>query len=457
MKHISYKKLVMLCSIICIGNTIVSCQDDETLNLVGYPENPISIKTDDEANVKVDATYNEEGKLILSSLLSKTWEVSLSTPSPEDASIKLSPILVNIPAEKVTLSTDVINFPAGSMSKEVTLEVDENDLSFMEDNLQAETYELGLAISEAKGMNLNTNSSLGKLVVEKEKYKATVSMIGSEESSTEFTKIFFNDNLFGDPITYSFKLSLDKPAKEDVVIKLSETGVPEDFINTSKFTPQTIKIAAGQKESENVEWTITDDFLTAVSGDKVFDITLKAEIEKAEYTEMSLQNETINLKINKTSNILTLSSGKPREWVEVPNKRRWKIELGDGWVGYTSDLTDGSRYSPVSVASDTDTTHELVVDLLANKTLVGLGMAFGLQYYPSWELFAPTESEWLVSTDKVNWTSLGVVNNTLSNRIDRHYFHLLLPIEARYVKYKGKINPNLNRIDLTEIYVYTSK
>lgn len=454
MRHIAYKTIAMFCSIICFGTAMVSCQDDEELNLLGYPENPISVNAEDGDNMNISATYDAQGKLVLSSSLNRTWRISLATPSPEDASIKIAPLLVNIPADKVTLDTDIINLPAGSLYQDVTLGINEEDLAFMEDNLQAEVYELGVTVSDANGLKLNTDSSLGKLVVEKEKYLANVSMIASQDP-TEIKKIYFNKELLGDPISYSFKLQLDKPAIEDLEIKLMAEGVPTDFISSSQFSPSTVKISAGSRESEDIIWTITDDFLKTTEDDESFDIVLKAVVDN-EFAAVVSQNSQINLRVLKTSNILELSTYKPNEWQEVDNKSRWNIALGDTWRGNVGYLIDGSRYDVVSMDADKGETGELVVDLLSTQTLVGVGIAFGMHYYPVWEVCAATESEWLVSTDNATWISLGSVKNTLGGN-DRHYYHLGVPVEARYVKYRGKLDAQIGKLELTELYMFKNR
>lgn len=51
-----------------------SCQEDETLNLVKYPENPIQINCEGNSDVKVTGTYDENGKLIFSTPLQKNME-----------------------------------------------------------------------------------------------------------------------------------------------------------------------------------------------------------------------------------------------------------------------------------------------------------------------------------------------------------------------------------------------
>lgn len=48
-----------------LGGFKFSCQEDETLNLVKYPENPIQINCEGNSDVKVTGTYDENGKLIL--------------------------------------------------------------------------------------------------------------------------------------------------------------------------------------------------------------------------------------------------------------------------------------------------------------------------------------------------------------------------------------------------------
>lgn len=175
--------------------------------------------------------------------------------------MKVAPVLVNIPQDKIALSTDLLTIPAGFASGDVTIGLKDDDISFIEDNLSAQTYELGLEITDAEGLNLNTESAKGRLVIEKEQYQSHIVMAGNEGNSIQMKRIYLNNDIMGDPISYSFKLQLDKPAKEDLVINFTTEGISDEFKSSAVFTPSSVTIPVGSKESEEINWTITNDFM----------------------------------------------------------------------------------------------------------------------------------------------------------------------------------------------------
>lgn len=455
MRHIAYKTIAMFCSIICFGTAMVSCQDDEELNLLGYPENPISVNAEDGDNMNISATYDAQGKLVLSSSLNRTWRISLATPSPEDASIKIAPLLVNIPADKVTLDTDIINLPAGSLYQDVTLGVNEEDLAFMEDNLQAEVYELGVTVSDANGLKLNTDSSLGKLVVEKEKYLAKASVESERGSLISFEKAYWNNKIYGSPIFVSFKVVLDKPAKENVTIKLAIDGVPENFVNTSIFTPSTVIIETGEKESEDIIWTIADDFLKTTDEAETFNFKLKAEVSDTEYVEMNSEASNIAVEIVKSTSMLEMPSYQPSDWVSI-DRYEWTVNWNDkNWIGKPKDILDNYLYSSIYVESDKEDFKEFTIDLIQKQTLVGIKACFGYNWtYDGFMIYSPSETEILVSKDNKEWTSLGLVKGESSRY---HYIKFLASVEARYVKYRGKLDAQIGKLELTELYMFKTR
>ena len=71
-------------------------------------------------------------------------------------------------------------------------------------------------------------------------------------------------------------MKLDKPARKDVKVKLATTGLDEQFMKNITVTPAEITIAAGELESAEVTWTITDDFLLTTAGEESHTLVVTA-------------------------------------------------------------------------------------------------------------------------------------------------------------------------------------
>lgn len=452
MKHNFFRIIIASC-FIAIGCLVSSCQEDEELNLIGFPENSVSMNVDDTSILKITASYDSEGKLLFSSPLKKNWTVSLKTPSPKDVSIVVTPHIVNIPQENVSLSGELVKIPAGFISADVELGFVNDDLSFMENNLAAETYELGISVSDAQGLNLNTEMSMGKMIIEKEKYTSNVSIEGGNGNSVQFKKVCINDGVMGEPISYSFKIALDKPAKEEIKVNLVTEGIPEGYENTASFTPSSVIIPAGEKESEEISWAVSDDLMKAYEGDGTFNVALKAQLEESEYATLT-DNSAIAIEIIKTSSILELLNGLPMNW-NVINRNQWNVELGAGWYGNGPDLIDDDPYySNVYFVEMDSSEGELVIDMNETQDIVGISTAYGYTYAGGVIYYMPIKIELLTSNDKIQWNSLGTL--TLTKKAGNHFIELIAPTQARYVKYKATVNSDLGMIQLFDLRIYNS-
>ena len=268
---------------LCCAGIFMGCQEDEELNLLGYPENPVSIVTPGESGdvstMKVKATYNENGELVTATSLRHTWTVSLATPSPEDVVLQIAPYCVNIPVDKVELSETTIKIPAGYVSASVTVGLKDDDFSFAAENLEAQTYELGFNVVNAEGLNLKTESATGKMVIEKDPYLVHVSMAGENGNTVAMKRVCKDGDVIGGAVEYSFEVQLDRPVKEDLPISFSVAGIPEEFLGDASFTPAQVTIPAGEKKSGEIKWAISNDFLVANEEDEVFDIVLNPIFE----------------------------------------------------------------------------------------------------------------------------------------------------------------------------------
>lgn len=447
-------KKVSVFSFVLLVGVVTSCQKDEELNLIEYPENPISVSSDEGVNVNIIATYDGEGNIQFSNSLQKTWRVSLDTPSPKDASIGVSPVLVNIPEDKITLSADKLTIPAGFAFGDITLGIKDDDVSFIQDNLDAQTYELGLSVVEAEGLNLNIESSMGKLIIEKEKYKANISIAGEEGNSVQMKRVYRNGEVLGDPISYSFKLQLDKPAKENLTVNFVSDGIPDEFKNSSVFTPASIVIPEGAKESDEITWTISNEFLKTTEEDETFDINLKAELSECKYAELNSDNANIQIQLIKTSSVLELVYGTDSDWLSI-DRANWNVTLGNNWSGNLDACIDNNFYTYNQFIEIDSSIGEIVFDLQQNEKLSGLRAQFGYEYsYPNYKYFAPIKTEILVSSDNQEWNSLGILD---TEQAQLHYIKFVIPSETRYLKYRATVNSDLAMIRLIDLQLYKTE
>lgn len=445
---------------LCCAGIFMGCQENEELNLLGYPENPVSIVTPGESGdvstMKVKATYNENGELVTATSLRHTWTVSLATPSPEDVVLQIAPYCVNIPVDKVELSETTIKIPAGYVSASVTVGLKDDDFSFAAENLEAQTYELGFNVVNAEGLNLKTESATGKMVIEKDPYLVHVSMAGENGNSVALKCVCKDGDILGGPIEYSFSIQLDRPVKEDLPISFSVAGIPEEFLGDVTFTPAQETIPAGKKNSGEIKWTISNDFLLANEEDEVFNITLKPVFESSDVVSMNPDSESINITLNKTSSLL--------EWVNEPqsnwsNLERdiWTATLLEGWSGDVKELFDNYTWgNGVQFVEMNTSVGEIIIDMGKEENIVGFWGLYGYVYSGGRKYLTPVKTEFLVSTDKKEWTSLGSVD-TPSNSQDRHYINIVVPIKTRYIKYAATVNSDLAQMKLLEMKFYGEK
>ncbi len=449
---------------LCCAGIFMGCQEDEELNLLGYPENPVSIVTPGESGdvstMKVKATYNENGELVTATSLRHTWTVSLATPSPEDVVLQIAPYCVNIPVDKVELSETTIKIPAGYVSASVTVGLKDDDFSFAAENLEAQTYELGFNVVNAEGLNLKTESATGKMVIEKDPYLVHVSMAGENGNTVAMKRVCKDGDVIGGAVEYSFEVQLDRPVKEDLSISFSVAGIPEEFLGDASFTPAQVTIPAGEKNSGEIKWAISNDFLFANEEDEEFNIVLKPVFENTDMVSVNPDNESINITLNKTSSLLEWVSGIQPNWGQL-ERNSWTATLLDGWSGNASELFDNNTWGAgVQFVEINTSVGEIVIDLGKEENVVGFWAVYGYEYsYPSgYKYLSPLKTELFVSEDKSEWTSLGVVDTpSTSTSTDRHYINIVVPIKTRYIKYAGTVNSDYALMKLLEMKFYGEK
>ena len=445
---------------LCCAGIFMGCQEDEELNLLGYPENPVSIVTPGESGdvstMKVKATYNENGELVTATSLRHTWTVSLATPSPEDVVLQIAPYCVNIPVDKVELSETTIKIPAGYVSASVTVGLKDDDFSFAAENLEAQTYELGFNVVNAEGLNLKTESATGKMVIEKDPYLVHVSMAGENGNTVAMKRVCKDGDVIGGAVEYSFEVQLDRPVKEDLPISFSVAGIPEEFLGDASFTPAQVTIPAGEKKSGEIKWAISNDFLLANEEDEVFDIVLNPIFESNDVVSINQEYGNINITLNKTSSLLEFVNGTLSNWEQL-DRRNWSA-TANGWYGNTECLFDGYTWGDnVTFVEIDNSIGEIIIDLGQEKNITGFWAYYKYTYMSGgYAYFAPINTELSVSMDQQQWSSLGTVETPTSAE-ENHYINFVVPVKTRYIKYAGTVDSNLARITMLEMKFYGEK
>lgn len=408
------------------GGMLAACSDDEKLNLPGYPENPVGIviaDTENASEATVKATYEAgTGALLLDGALTRTYVFSLATPSPEDVTFRIEPIIENIPEELVSISETELFIPAGSISASVTVGLVDDDHSFMEGVYEAQNYTLGVRLTGAEGSQLVLSQTEAKLHIEKEAYTMIASVVGTDGSHEAlFERSCLDGEIVNEePIEYTYKVVLDKPALADLTFSMVSSGTPEDYKSYESFSAQTVTIAAGEVESESVTWSAADDFLEGNDDPATYTITLSAEPEGAD-SQVVLSEETgaCVMTVTKTFDRLYFLSAADPSWVAFDTT---------GWTTVpetaASSIFDNSLYTYNS-------SEEIVVDLKESKTIVG----FCLKGYSGWSFYLPAVYSISISDDGEAWASQGQLNRGDSPS-DIQYIGLVRAVTARYVKYQ---------------------
>ena len=386
--------------------TFAGCQDDEVVDLVKYPVNQPAITIDDAegaSKATLTAVYKSDGTLELDGPVTRTYTFHFAA-SPEDATVTFDIINTNIPKENVEISATKVVLPAGSTDASVTVTLKDEDFSFAASNYDATTYELGVKAS-VEGYKIGTEPIESKVVIEKEAYTASCSVVGESGNNVTFERAFSQGAIVNpDPISYTFKMKLDKPARKDVKVKLATTGLDEQFMNDITVTPAEIVIPAGELESAEVTWTITDDFLLTTADPETHTLVVTASAESEDPVVVE----------NKNENFLTFNVNKVF--------RNFGYVSGDFWF---------------------------VVDMKSEKTMTGLG----IDYYNNGSASSPKKVTISTSIDNETWVTQGTVDTPQSYN---HYFQFFTPQNTRYVKVElaGRYN---GYIDLTEVYIYNAQ
>lgn len=428
---------------ICVG-----CGDEEELNLPGYPETPVGIVIADAENastVTVKATYRADGSLEFDGELTRTYVFSLSTPSPEDATFHVETIGSNIPEDRISISATELKVPAGAISAEVTVGLIGEDMSFMKDELDAMTYELGVRLTGVEGSRVTMPQSEAKVIVEKEAFSLQLFLIGEKGNNVEFERNYVNGEIINEEtMNYTFRISLDRPAVEDVTVSFLSEGLPEGFADAVTVTPQSVMIPAGKSESEEIKWTCTDDFLLTNADKESFVLTLRAKVEKGEdHIVLKDENSMITFRISKTLNLVRMIDEIPSSWEMCGVRTSWTVQTNGTPNGAGYKLIDGNFYTDVYKYYGQ---FLIKVDMKQEYPVSGVV----LRYYANLGSNAGDSVTVSISNDNSSWTELGSMENL--KQVSPHVIEVLSSVSARYVRVEFGYKSGV--VDVAEIEVY---
>lgn len=429
--------------------TFAGCQDDEVVDLVKYPVNQPAITIDGAegaSKATLTAVYKSDGTLELDGPATRTYTFHFAA-SPEDATVTFDIINTNIPKENIEISATKVVLPAGSTDASVTVALKDEDFNFAASNYDATTYELGVKAS-VEGYKIGTEPIESKVVIEKEAYSASCYVVGENGNSATFERAFSQGTIVNpDPISYTFKMKLDKPARKDVKVKLATTGLGEQFMNDITVTPAEIIIPAGERESADITWSITDDFLLTTADPETYTLVVTASAESEDPVVGDNKEENfLTFNVSKVFRNFGYVSDKVANWIEL-DKIGWSVELepplrnGNLLIDGKGGSTENSVYRSAD--------WWFVVDMKSEKTMTG----FGIDYYINGTPSSPQKVTISTSMDNETWVTQGAVDTPQSAN---HYFQFFVPQNARYVKVelKGLYNRYL---DVTEVYVYNAQ
>lgn len=429
---------------------LTSCREDEKLDLAGYPDTNVSLGIEGTesgvVSVPLKAVYDGEGKLSVNGELTRTYTFQLATPSPEDLILHVDPLIVNIPEDKVEIDKRELRIPAGSKSAEpVTVTYLDPDFSFAEPEKAACTYELGVKVADADGYNVAlVGEGTAKVVVEKEAYVAGCSVVGANGNTVSFRRAYLDGAILNeDKMEYTFKIKLDRPADADVKVTFTSEGLAPEFAGDVTLTPAEVTVPAGSLESDEVHWTLTDDFLLTNADPGNFTVTLTAAFESADPTVKPVEaGNVLTFNIAKVFDVIDLADGIQDGWAEYDH------------TGWTLTGTGGSAWGLDGILDNSGDyygygeTLSITIDMKDMKDIHGLRVQY---YYSS---YATKTARFETSEDGETWTEQATKEDLPTAAA--HHFKFLKPVKARYLKFTSLKNAGSGH-DITGMKVYGKK
>ncbi len=392
-----------------------SCTEKEDLGFSDSDFNSalsLSIDGFDEGimSVELDGSYDENGALELTGAVTRSYTFALNKAAMDEVLLKVEPFALNIPEDKYSISATNLVIPVGERSATVTVALNLNDegneeTSFIADELAAQNYELGVRLLSMDGGDnvVFSGEKEAKIALEKIAYEALLTVEGSGNNSATFKRSYAEREILDEePMTYTFRVVLNRPAHEDITFNFETTGLPEQFKNTLTFTPAEIVIPAGEKSTGYIQMTLADDFLETTTEPETHDIAIKV-VPVCDDPTLVVNEETttINFHVVKFRNVLKELASLNSSWT-VYDASTWKAyfnEIGgaDASALYTGAGWDLYQYGKFVV----------VMDMLEERNVDGFRLEY---YYGSWgyDWYGAETTTVEISNDGENWEMLGM-------------------------------------------------
>lgn len=413
----------ILPALAAVAFVFAACTPKEKLDLAGYPETELGLNISDLKEpaplLELTAVYDSDGNLVLDGDLSHDYRLMLSTASPQNATVKVEPIIVNIPTDKVTIDETEFTIPAGEVeTPPIAVTFTDADFNFAAPDKDAKTYEIGVRVVDAEGFQLSTADAEAKIVINKERYEARVSVAdeGGGRTAT-FERAYWDGAILNDEaMSYEFKVYLDKAASSDVTVNFSMEGLLTEFADDWSITPASVVIPAGEVESEAITWTCTDDFLLTNGDPEEYTLTLQAAFQSDDqYVGLAEGEDAIVLNVDKVLDDLETVSPLPSTWTQLPTTG-WDVPT------YYNTLFGSSYYDGVMTGAS------VTIDMMEVMTLQG----FSIRAMYDYALYNIREVEIFTSDDGETYVSIG--KKQVATAVNPWIISLVSPISTRYLK-----------------------
>ena len=420
-------------SLLLISGLMFSCQEDENLNLKDFPNNQPSFTIEgsgNSSNMNLEAIYQQDRTLQLNGETRRTYTFAIQ-PSPEDAVVTFTPICTNIPTDKVELSATKIVIPAGSTEASVTVGLKDDDFSFAATTLPEMTYELGV-VANVTGYKIAEMAYEAKVVIKKEAFTIVTSFDGANDNSATFERTVEGDKILDSaPISYKFKIKFDKVSNHDVKCMLNYEGIPEAYLDDITVSPEEITIPAGQLESEEITWSMSDKFVLSTEDAGVFEFKVKPTFISEEKNLLVSENKGyISLRTSKSVlNIKHAVEGFDDSYKDL-DRAGWEVtDFVDFQTGANgANILDDNKNTYVYYNYN-DIPGSFIVDMKNEQILKGIEFQYKF-YFQYW--YATKNISISTSSDRNAWVNHGNVSGLPAKEF--HYIQFVKPVTARYIK-----------------------
>lgn len=438
------------CCLLMGALAIASCQEDENLNLPSYPQGDVLLtiaETKGASEAVVMGTYTEDGSLQLDGLLSRTYNIKLSTPVQEDVTIELEAFTTNIPEDLVALDVNKVVIPIGFNSASVTLTMKDETLSFANTQYDEKAYELGVRLTSIQGNDVNSELKSAKVVVNKEAYSSVSSLKIKGGQKPVFKRLQMDGSVIMEPKPLEFSLVLSKPALEDVTYKFSFHGLSSDLLEAVQPLAD-VTIPKGQRESEIVSLNFTDDnFWKLANGELVEGKLIASVASDNVYVDAEESQNSFSFTCHEMENNLELVQNQYGKR-PIHDRSTWTGSVSNFISPVIDDIIDCSTYDwgsyPDAMTGNqaAESPCSVTMDMIDKREVAGFNLRLSSAQDNATKMYV------FISDDGVDWKKMGTLDASTDKIYSTWnlYISFLVPQEARYIKldveYDGRFGLN---------------